>query len=188
MTEAEFNKRLLALLQKNPQVQMHGMDGLADIFSSIKNTIVSVGSSLVSGVKTLGSTLAKGAKSTLSVFSGDTGKQLLETAGTVFVAKTTMDIAKSQAQAQAASNQNSVATALAAQGINVNSPEGQALLRDVANSGIVGAGGQTLFPAANPYARSSGFFNMETLQPILIAAVGLLAFSFIVPKGSKHAR
>lgn len=195
MTEDEFNRRLIAVIRARPQSGVDGLAGIADIFNSVKNTIVSVGSKLMSGIKVVGTTLASGARSIFTAAPGavgsSTGQTLLEAAGTIYATKTQADIIKAQNKAAADSNSAQMAYALAAQGIDVNTPQGKKLLQDVANGGIVNTNGQVLFPAANPGERNASLFglDMQTIKPILIAAGALMALSFVSqPRSGRRAK
>lgn len=179
MTEEEFNKRLIALIQNRPGVG--GLAGFADIFQSVKGTIVSLGSKLATGVKSIAGGLKNVFTSTPGQKGPSLGQSIFETAGAVYTTKAQIDMAKAQNKAVADQNAAQIQLALAQQGIDVSSAAGQQLLKDVANGGIYNDKGQTLFPAANPGASSASFFGLDlaTLQPILIAATGLMALSYI---------
>jgi hypothetical protein len=161
MTEAEFKRRLAKLLDIKAGVT--GMGDLSDFFGGVWDTVKDVGSAVA------------------DFATSDTAKALVAGGASVYVAGQQLKNQQAAAQISAA-NLNAQ---LLARGYAPNSPGAQQLITDVAQTGVVGANGQIIYPAAYPnaYLQStrSSFFGMDTstLLPIAGAAAGLMALAYI---------
>lgn len=175
MTEAEFDRRLRQLVERGiPLDGLADLQGFADIFNSIKNVVVKAGSALgtvaskvasgvSSGASTLFKGLASGAGNVASALTGPLGQTLVSTAGSIAI---TNQAAKIEA------NKIALQTALLNQGYAATSPDALSLLRDVAQTGIVGPDGRYIVPGVQ--RASGGLFGGGNMTPVIIGVAGLL--------------
>jgi hypothetical protein len=196
MTEAEFDRRLMALVAAAaPEQAVGDLEGFLDMFSAIKNVMVSAGRGAVSVAGKVGhgvASVAKGiapaagkiaggiGRAVASVGRGLTspgGQALLATGGALYVQKQQLKMESKKADLQ---------NALYAQGFAATSPQSQAFLSDIAREGVMTSDGRIVIPAGN-LSRTGTGFNLEGFTPVLIAAAGLMAFAMLVPRGSKNA-
>lgn len=160
MTKAEFDRKVMQLIQDSG---LAGMGDISDIFNSVTSAIGSaanyVGNAISSGVNLIGSNAA-------SLITP------LATAGTtILTAKAQADIAKAQAPAM-------MAQQLAQQGINMNSPQAQQLLQQVAQNGVTYPNGGYAIPPV--YGNSSSIPSW--LLPVGFGGAALVAVLLLKKK------
>lgn len=181
MTESEFDRRLMAILQ-NASPGTQGLDGFADLLGSIKNVVVSAGKKVAPligkiGTGAMGLVKAVGgtAGSVLKNLTGETGQTLLQVGSQVYMTKQAAKIEE---------NKIALQTALVNQGYAAVSPEAQLLLGDVARDGITGSNGRVLYPGINQ--RSVAGFDLQTLTPYFLAAAGLVGLVIVTRSGARR--
>lgn len=179
MTEAEFDRRLQALIKANLSGEAMGdLDGFADLFTGLKNVFVKAGSAIASGVGKVASSAGGIIKSVGSGLASPGGASLVSTAGSFLVAKQAAKIEESKIALQ---------TALINQGYMPVSSGAQSLLDDVASQGVIAANGRVLIPGVTGsprYGTNGAASLMSNPVPWLLGGLGLLGIAVISkPRG-----
>lgn len=166
MTKSEFDRQLTDLILGSG-LGLSGMDGFADIFSSVASAIGNVATKVGSGIG-----------SAVNLIGDNAGKiitPLASTAGVLITANAQKQLAQTQMNQQTQLAQIAMTQQLAQQGYNFVSPQAQQFLSNVASTGVVDSSGRYIVRPATQSA-------LSTYLPFILGGVGLMAVLVLAKK------